>query len=113
VLGQAAADGTVHAVGLSTTLSPKTLATVAGRLRPLPGTRHAAGIVGGLPGGADFEYTPVEAGVVVEVRADSAREWGRFRHRLSVDSRESPGLAEGADRNLVRFTIRGVALGVV
>jgi hypothetical protein len=23
------------------------------------------------------------------------------------DSRESPGLAEGADRNLVRFTIRG------
>jgi hypothetical protein len=56
VLGQATEDGTVHAVGLSTTLSPKTLATLAGRLRPLPGTRRAAGIVGGLPGGADFEY---------------------------------------------------------
>jgi hypothetical protein len=77
-------------VELSTTLSPKTLATLAGRLRPLPGTRRAAGIVGGLPGGTDFEYTPVKAGVVVEVRADSAREWGRFRHRLSVNRTKAP-----------------------
>jgi ATP-dependent DNA ligase len=90
VLGQAADDGTVHAVGLSTTLSRKAMATLTGRLRPLPGTRRAAGIVGGLPGGADFEYTPVMAGVVVEVRADSAREWGRFRHRLSVTRAKAP-----------------------
>jgi ATP-dependent DNA ligase len=90
VLCQAADNGTVHAVGLSTTLSRKALATLAGRLRPLPGTRRAAGIVGGLPGSAGFEYTPVRAGVVVEVRADSAREWGRFRHRLSVTRAKAP-----------------------
>jgi ATP-dependent DNA ligase len=87
VLGQADQDGVMHAVGLSAPLSRAARTTLAGRLHPLPGTRRAAGIVGGLPGGADFEYTPVQAGVVVEVRADSAREWGRFRHRLTVITR--------------------------
>jgi hypothetical protein len=79
----------------------KALATLTGRLRPLPGTRRAAGILGGLPGGADFEYTPVTAGVVVEVRADSSREWSLPASPVG-DSCESSGLAEGADRNPTR-----------
>jgi ATP-dependent DNA ligase len=90
VLGQAGEDGTVQAVGLSAPLTHTARATLAGRLHALPGTRRAAGVVGGLPGNQDFEYTPVEPGVIVEVRADSAREWGRWRHRVKVTRAKTP-----------------------
>ncbi|MEU4673906.1 hypothetical protein AB0F91_39625 [Amycolatopsis sp. NPDC023774] len=85
VLGQADRRGRVRAVGLSTTLSRPALASLAGRLRLAPGGPvRASGVVAGLPGNEDFTYWPVEPGVVVEARADSAYELGRYRHRLTV-----------------------------
>ncbi|WIX83467.1 hypothetical protein QRX50_23270 [Amycolatopsis carbonis] len=75
----------VRAVGLSTTLSRPALVSLAGRLRLAPGGPvRASGVVAGLPGNEDFTYWSVEPGVVVEARADSAVELGRYRHRLTV-----------------------------
>jgi hypothetical protein len=59
----------------------------ADRVPPCARMRHRGRLAGSA---VDFEYTPVTAGVVVEVRADSAREWGRFRHRLSVTRAKAP-----------------------
>ena len=84
VLGQEAADGKMHSIGLSTTLSRRVTAALTGRLRPLPARRRAAGLLAGLPGTPDFFFTPVRPEVVVEVRADGAREFHRFRHRLAI-----------------------------
>ncbi|WP_431879052.1 hypothetical protein [Amycolatopsis sacchari] len=77
-------DGRLGPVGLSNVLSHAALGTLAGRLRPLPGTRRAPGRLGGVLGGADFDYIPVRPGVVVEARTDGAQEWGHFRHRVTV-----------------------------
>ncbi|MEU4675184.1 hypothetical protein AB0F91_46425 [Amycolatopsis sp. NPDC023774] len=85
VLGQADRRGRVRAVGLSTTLSRTALVSLAGRLRLAEGgPQRASGVIAGLPGNEDFTFWPVEAGVVVEARADRAFELGRYRHRLSV-----------------------------
>lgn len=85
VLGQTDRRGQVRAVGLSTTLSRPALASLAGRLQLAPGGPvRASGVVAGLPGNEAFTYWPVEPGVVVEARADSAFELGRYRHRLTV-----------------------------
>lgn len=82
VLGQIDETGTVRMVGLSTMLPRRIKTALAGRLRPAGARQRAPGILAGLPGGHDaFEFQPVEPGIVVEVLADAAREWGRFRHR--------------------------------
>ncbi|MDQ0376616.1 ATP-dependent DNA ligase [Amycolatopsis thermophila] len=82
VLGQADDAGVVRVVGLSTVLPTRIKTVLAGRLRPAGPRQKAPGILGGLPGAHDaFEFQPVEPGIVVEVLADAAREWGRFRHR--------------------------------
>ncbi|MEU0514305.1 hypothetical protein [Amycolatopsis sp. NPDC006125] len=84
VLGRLGDDRRVHMIGLSSTLPRRVRSALAGRLRPEGLRRRAAGLVAGLPGSEDFDYQPVAPGIVVEVEADSAQEWGRFRHRLAL-----------------------------
>jgi hypothetical protein len=71
-------------VGLSSALPRRIRSALQGRLKPVGKRQRVAGIIAGLPGAGDFDYQPVRPGIVVEVLADSAKEWGRFRHRLSL-----------------------------
>jgi ATP-dependent DNA ligase len=84
VLGQLGDDGHAHIFGLSSALPRRIRSALKGRLQPEGRRRQVAGIVAGLPGLEEFDYQPVAPGLVVEVQADSAQEWGRFRHRLSL-----------------------------
>jgi ATP-dependent DNA ligase len=82
----ASPTGTAHrAVGVSLPLTRQLRTALAGRLTPLGNTYHELpGVVGGLPGQPVLRYLPVQPTITVEVVADAAVEFGRFRHRPRV-----------------------------
>ncbi|WP_285489973.1 hypothetical protein [Amycolatopsis taiwanensis] len=83
VLGRPGA-GRLRIAGLATPLSRRIRTQLARQLRLAGVRRRAPGIVAGLPGQSeDFDFLPVEP-FLVEVWADGAVEWGRFRHRLTA-----------------------------
>lgn len=96
VLGVVGADAVVlgkptpagwRAVGLSQPAPPGLLGELAVALTPdaTRGRVRLPAVVAGLPGGhEELTYLPVDPEVVVEVDADTAVEFGRWRHRPRI-----------------------------
>lgn len=87
VLGHPTARGEWRASGLSQPVSTRIRAELAALLRPedeAPTPAQLPGVVAGLPGGEPVVYLPVRPEVVVEVVADMAVEFGRWRHRPTI-----------------------------
>lgn len=87
VLGRPSARGGWRASGVSQPLAAPLRAELAARLRPDdegPTPAQLPGVVAGLPGGEPVVYLPVHPDVVVEVLADTAVEYGRWRHRPTI-----------------------------
>ena len=82
VLGRPGRRGDWRAVGVSQPVSTALRADVAAVLHPDErlGETRLPGIVAGLPGHDEVVYLPVLPEVVVEVEADTAVEFGRYRH---------------------------------
>ncbi|GAB3686673.1 ATP-dependent DNA ligase [Saccharopolyspora tripterygii] len=87
LLGRPSSRGGWRASGVSQPVSARLRAELAARLRPdaeAPTLAQLPGVVAGLPGGEPVVYLPVHPDVVVEVIADTAVEYGRWRHRPTI-----------------------------
>ncbi len=80
VLGRANRQGQWRAVGLSQPLSRAVSEQLLDHVNATGSPRELPGVVAGLPGSEDVTYQPTEPRVVIEVEADQAIEFGRFRH---------------------------------
>lgn len=81
VLGLADRAGQWRAVGISQPVPPEVRAELAAVLRPREGPELLPGVVTGLPGQESVPWQPCEVDVVAEIEADTAVEFGRWRHQ--------------------------------
>lgn len=81
VLGLADHAGRWRAVGLSQPVPRGVRAELAAVLRPRGGPELLPGVITGLPGQEAVPWQPCEIDVVAEIEADSAVEFGRWRHQ--------------------------------
>lgn len=92
VLGRPDHRGRWKAVGLSQPLSTALRRELADRLHALGDPETLPGIIAGLPGSDDVTYQPTQPKLVIEIRVDSALEFGRYRHQpVAVRLREDRG----------------------
>lgn len=80
VLGRPTRNGRWRAVGLSRPLDPALARDLAHTLRRAGEPARLPGMIAGLPGSDDIAYQPTALDTVVEIEADSAVEYGRWRH---------------------------------
>ncbi|MEB3371304.1 hypothetical protein [Saccharopolyspora mangrovi] len=110
VLGHPSARGGWRASGVSQPVSARLRAELAARLRPddeAPMPARLPGVVAGLPGGEPVVYLPVHPDVVVEVVADTAVEYGRWRHRPTIVR-----IRDDITPDDLRFRIPGPGVGL-
>lgn len=81
VLGLADRAGRWRAVGMSQPVPRGVRAELAVALRPRGGPELLPGVITGLPGREAVPWQPCEIDVVAEIEADSAAEFGRWRHQ--------------------------------
>ena len=84
VLGRANRHGQWRAVGLSQPLSRVVSEELLDHVSATGAPQELPGVVAGLPGSEDVTYQPTKPSVVVDVEADHAIEFGRFRHPPKV-----------------------------
>lgn len=76
-----------HTTGISQPVPPQVRIAIAAALQPdeqHPERATLPGVAAGLPGSDPITYLPVLPTVVVEIEADTAIEYGRWRHRPTV-----------------------------